>query len=192
MQLVHNPGSETTPFRVVTNSSCPDPVTRESLNGIMAKGPNCLADQWEVLIRFRNYVLSFTSDVTKAYYSMLTGLLEKHIRRIIWRDCNKDDRRRVFAYVAVSFGDKPAAALLEICIKQHINDCGKPATVYSDAGTNLVSAAKDLQDDGEVGVTFDFSEIVQTTGVTWFFAPPGAQFRNGCSRRMSRSSSMLY
>ena len=159
---MHNPGSETTPFRVVTNSSCPDPVTRESLNGIMAKGPNCLADQWEVLIRFRNYVLSFTSDVTKAYYSMLTGLLEKHIRRIIWRDCNKDDRWRVFAYVAVSFGDKPAAALL------------------------------DLQDDGEVGVTFDFSEIVQTTGVTWFFAPPGAQFRNGCSRRMSRSSSMLY
>ena len=120
MQLVHNPDSNTTPFRVVTNSSCPDPVTKESLNSIMAKGPNCLADQWEVLVRFRNYEVPLTSDVMKAYYSMETGLLEKHLRRIIWRDCDKDAKWRVFAYVVVSFGDRPAAVLLEICIKRTI------------------------------------------------------------------------
>ena len=120
MQLVHNPASNTTPFRVVTNSSCPDPVTRESLNSIMAKGPNCLADQWEVLLRFRNYEVPLTSDVTKAYHSMETGLLEKHLRRIIWRDCDKDAKWRVFAYIVVSFGDRPAAVLLEICIKRTI------------------------------------------------------------------------
>ena len=120
MQLVHNPSSASTPFRVVTNSSCPDPVTRESLNSIMAKGPNCLADQWEVLVRFRNYEVPLTSDVTKAYYSMSTGLLEKHVRRIIWRDCKGDGKWKVYAYVVVSFGDRPAAVLLEICIKKTI------------------------------------------------------------------------
>ena len=85
LQLVHNPDSSSTPSRVVTNSSCPDPVTKESLNSIMARGPNCLSDQWEVMIRFRNYESVLTSDVTKAYHSLRTGLYEKHLRRILWR-----------------------------------------------------------------------------------------------------------
>ena len=121
LQLVHNPSSASTPFRVVTNSSCPDPVTRESLNSIMAKGPNCLSDQWEVLARFRNYEVPLTSDVTKAYYSMETGLVEMHLRRVIWRDCETDEPWKIYAYVVVSFGDRPAAVLLEICIRKTVD-----------------------------------------------------------------------
>ena len=57
--------------------------------------------------------------------------------------------------------------------EQHISDCGKPSTVYSDVGTNIVSAAKDVTEG------IDFQQIANSTGVTWFFAPPAAQFRNG-------------
>ena len=125
LQLVHNPESVSTPFRVVTNSSCPDPVTRESLNSIMAKGPNCLSDQWEVLVRFRNYESVLTSDVSKAYHSMRTGLVEKHLRRVLWRDCDGEQWWRIYAYIVVSYGDRAAAALLEITIKRTVELFGE-------------------------------------------------------------------
>ena len=112
MQLVLNPASTSSPFRVVTNSSCPDPVTKNSLNSILAKGPNDLSDQWEVMARFRNYEVPLTGDVTKAYYFMWTGLLEMHLRRILWRDCEKNAKWRVYGYVVVSFSDRPAAVVL--------------------------------------------------------------------------------
>ena len=73
-----------------------------------------------MLARFRNYEIPLTSDVTKAYYSMRTGLLEMHLRRIIWRDCVKNRRWKVYGYVVVSFGDRLAAVLLEICVKRTI------------------------------------------------------------------------
>ena len=57
--------------------------------------------------------------------------------------------------------------------EQHVSDCGKPSTVYSDMGTNIASAAKDVTEE------IDFQLIARSTGVTWFFAPPAAQFRNG-------------
>ena len=56
----------------------------------------------------------------------------------------------------------------------------KPVTVHSYAATNLVSAAKDLQEEDDED-SIDFNEVARSTDVTWFFAPPGAQFRNGCT-----------
>ena len=53
--------------------------------------------------------------------------------------------------------------------------------MHSDAGTNLVRAAKDMEANKEEEETkFDFRKVAKMTGVAWFFAPPGAQFRNGC------------
>ena len=70
--------SATTPLRLVTNSSSADPVLGISLNSILAKGPKVLNDMFEILLRFR-----LISDVSKAYYMLLTGELEKHVRRVL-------------------------------------------------------------------------------------------------------------
>ena len=85
MQLVLNPDSATTPFRIVTNSSCKNPRTKKSLNFILAKGPPLLSDQWRIMGRFRNYKYVLATDVTKAYHQLRTGLVELHVHRVVFR-----------------------------------------------------------------------------------------------------------
>ena len=124
LQHVVNEDSATTDFRIVSNSSLKTPGNPHSLNSILAKGPNMLTDPYKIMIRFRTYLTGLNSDVTKAYYQMLTGLLEKHVRRVVWRYGVKGAKWRIFGYLCVSFGDTPAAALLEICFRIAISMFG--------------------------------------------------------------------
>ena len=120
IQHVTDPSSATTPLRLVTNSSLADPVTGISLNSILAKGPCVLNDMFEILIRFRLYDYGLISDVSKAYYMLLTGLLEMHVRRVVWRYGKKDTAWRIFVFLTVSMGDRPAACLMEVAVKMTV------------------------------------------------------------------------
>ena len=62
--------------------------------------------------------VALCSDVTKAYYSLRTGEIEKHVRRVVWRFGDQSKPLRIFAYFTVSFRDKPAAVFLEIVIRK--------------------------------------------------------------------------
>ena len=117
LQHVVNEDSATTPLRIVTNSSLSD-RKGVSLNSILMKGHDTLADQWDVLTKFRSYPVALCSDVTKAYYSIRTGELEKHIRRVCWRFGDQSKQWKVFGFCTVSFGDRPAASFLEIAIRR--------------------------------------------------------------------------
>ena len=117
IQHVVNPRSTTTPLRLVSNSSLVDSKSGLSLNSILAKGPNLLNDLWGVAVRFRENRRALIADVTKAYFSLSTGILEKHVRRLVWRWGDKTKQWQVFAFLVVAMGDRPAAVILEICIK---------------------------------------------------------------------------
>ena len=117
LQHVIKEDSPTTPLRIVANSSLSD-KNGVSLNSILMKGPNTLSDQWEVLNRWRMYEKAMCSDITKAYWSLQTGEVEKHVRRVVWRYGDPTQRWRIFAFCVVSFGDRPAATILEIAIKK--------------------------------------------------------------------------
>ena len=78
--VVVNPDSQSTPLRIVTNTSCSDPVTGKSLNSILAKGPNLLSDPYKILLRFRNRKFAISTDVTKAYHGLRTGEPEMNLR----------------------------------------------------------------------------------------------------------------
>ena len=117
LQLVVNEDSQSTPFRIVTNTSCKDPVTGKSLNSILAKGPNLLSDPYEILLRFRNHIYAITTDVTKAYHALRTGEIEMHIRRVVYRK-SKTDPWETYGFLCVSFGDICAQAILECCLKK--------------------------------------------------------------------------
>ena len=82
------------------------------------KGHDTLSDQWDVLNRWRSYEVALCSDVTKAYYSLRTGELEKHVRRVCWRYGDVHEQWKMFGFQTVSFGDRPAAAFLEIAIRR--------------------------------------------------------------------------
>ena len=116
-QHVVNEESPTTSLRIVTNSSLSD-KNGVSVNSICMKGPNTLSDQWDILTRWRMYEVALCSDVTKAYFSIQTGEVEKHIRRIVWRYGKSNEKWRIFAFRTISFGDRPAASILEIVIKR--------------------------------------------------------------------------
>ena len=84
VQHVLKPDSVTTRLRLVINSSLVDPVTKLSLNDMMAKGPNILADMWKLLLRFRSYSVGLVADVSKAYHSK-AGQKSKKIPKFFWR-----------------------------------------------------------------------------------------------------------
>jgi len=117
LQHVLNEDSPTTPLRIVTNSSLSD-RKGISLNGILMKGHDTLSDQWDVLTRWRSYEQALCSDVTKAYYALKTGELEKHVRRVCWRYGSSAEKWHTYGFNTVSFGDRPAASFLEIAIRR--------------------------------------------------------------------------
>ena len=127
LQHVVNEDSATTPLRIVTNSSLSDRKGL-SLNSILMKGHDTLSDQWDVLTRWRMYDTALCSDVTKAYYSLKTGELEKHVRRVCWRYGDANRKWSVFGFNTVSFGDRPAASFLEIAMRRtaEMNKCIDP------------------------------------------------------------------
>ena len=77
---------------------------------------------------------------------------------------------------------------------QHISDCGIPALVHSDRGSQLVSASKEVVDAPE----YNWDEISRNTEnkTTWRFCPAGSQFRNGASeifvKKMKRTLIHTY
>ena len=84
-------------------------------------------------------------DLTKAYNQLKTGLLERHLRRIIWR-FSPDGPWLEFAFDCVAFGDCPAGNFLEI---------GRDLTAEEGREINPVAADKIINstyvDDGVTG-----------------------------------------
>ena len=129
--------SPTTPFRIVTNSSLKNGV--RSLNECLPKGPNGLNSMLDILVRFRCYKVALVFDLSKAYNSLLTGITEKHLRRLIWR-FDPNEEWQDFGFVVVAFGDKPAGEFLEL---------GKG--LCADAGKNIdPDAAERIKRDSYV------------------------------------------
>ena len=101
--------------RLVSNSSFQNGKT--SLNTCLAKGPNTLNDLYDNLIKFRGYKVAVASDISKAYNSLYTGLVERHTIWF-WMRFSPDEEWVVYGMDRVQFGDKPAAALMSIAVKK--------------------------------------------------------------------------
>ena len=109
--ITHHPvlkDSVTTPCRLVTNSSFGNP----SLNSIVMKGPNSMNSMLDIMLRWRSYEYAIQYDLAKAYNTMHTGPLERHLRRFIWRFSPQESWKE-FAFDRVHFGDISAGCHLE-------------------------------------------------------------------------------
>ena len=74
---VLQPWKVTTPLRIVSNSSQDN--RGHSVNSCLPKGPNCLSNLYEMLLKFRAYEVSLVFDILKAYHTLNTGLVEKFL-----------------------------------------------------------------------------------------------------------------
>ena len=85
---VLQPKKVTTPFRLVSNSSQDN--RGHSLNSCLPKGPNALCDMFILILKFRTFLVALAFDICKAYHTLLTGVIEKFLRLMIWR-LNEDE-----------------------------------------------------------------------------------------------------
>ena len=137
--------SVTTPVRVVSNSSFNN--HGNSLNSCLATGPNSLNPMLFVMVRFRCYLVALQLDLAKAYNTLRSGLIERHLRRFVWR-FDPSEPWQDYALDRVHFGDAAAGTQLEV---------GK--NIIADAGAHIDKEASDrlkhdlYVDDGLTGGT---------------------------------------
>ena len=92
----------------------------------------------DITLRFRCYEDAFMFDLSKAYNTMRTGVVEKHLRRFLWR-WNEDEDWQDFAIDRVHFGDISAACQLEVS-KKKIAELGRE--IDSEAADNIIHDSK--------------------------------------------------
>ena len=106
---VHKPDSQSTPLRIVFNSSAT--FMGHDINSFWAKGPNILNDLLKVLVRFRQGKVALVGDISKMYNTVKLSPEDQHTHRFLWR--NMDDTRPPdhYALTSVPFGDRPSGAI---------------------------------------------------------------------------------
>ena len=107
---VSNPRSQSTPVRIVFNSS--QVCHGVSLNSYLAKGPDCYMNNLlGVLLRWREEQVALVGDIKKMFNSVLLKPLEQHCHRFLWRDLKTDSVPDVYVMERVNMGDSPAPAI---------------------------------------------------------------------------------
>ena len=116
MLEVYKEDSASTPVRLVINSSLK--FKGQSLNDKLIRGPNSLNNIFGIQLRFRTHTHGLVCDLRKMYHTIHTTEVEKHLRRVVFRFFNKDEKPKVYGPTRVMFGDRPAAAISSICIRE--------------------------------------------------------------------------
>ena len=107
---VLNPKSNSTPVRIVFNSS--QAYKGVSLNSCLAKGPDRYMNNLiGNLLRWREEAVALVGDIRKMFNSVYLKELEKHCHRFLWRDLEVHRPPDVYVMERVNMGDTPAPAI---------------------------------------------------------------------------------
>ena len=107
---VSNPRSQSTPVRIVFNSS--QVYKGASFNSYLAKGPDCYMNNLlGILLRWREEQVALVGDIRKMFNSGLLKPLEQHCHIFLWRDLNTERDPDVYVMNRVNMGDSPAPAI---------------------------------------------------------------------------------
>ena len=107
---VEQPKSESTPVRIVFNSS--QKYKGVSLNSCLAKGPDCFNNNLlGMLIRFRENSTILIGDIRKMYNTVHLEELEQHMHRFLWRECDSTRRPDIWVITRVNLGDRPSGTI---------------------------------------------------------------------------------
>jgi hypothetical protein len=79
----------------------------ESLNKQLMKGPNLLADLFDVLVRFREYPIAMAADVNEMYNQIRIPEEDQPSLQFLWRD-NVTDEVATYHFERMLFGDVSA------------------------------------------------------------------------------------
>ena len=107
--------SVSTPCRLVFNSSAK--FNGHILNDYWAKGPDMLNNLLGVLLRFRENLIAIAGDIRKMYHTIKIESVDQHTHRFLWRHM-EDRKPDIYVMTALSFGDRPVAAIAAVALKK--------------------------------------------------------------------------
>ena len=102
---VHNPGSQSTPFRVITNTSAINSGTTVSIEQMSPS--KILNPMTNALVRFSLYQVPLCADIAAAYHNILVDGQTALLRLFYWFHDPRGrlERVRVFKQATQAFGD---------------------------------------------------------------------------------------
>ena len=107
---VVNPHSNSTPVRIVFNSS--QTHKGVSLNACLAKGPDSYMNNLVgILLRWREERVALIGDIRKMFNSVYLKALEQHCYCFLWRDLQQHRPPDIYVIQRVNMGDTPAPAI---------------------------------------------------------------------------------
>ena len=95
-----------TKIRLVFDASAKGP-NGKSLNEHLEKGPNYINSLPNVLIAWRLDHVAYAGDIRKMFNQVLIHPNDQVFHRFLWRT-NKEEKPKVYQWVRLNFGDKPA------------------------------------------------------------------------------------
>lgn len=101
--------SLTTKLRVVFDASAKS-SSNKSLNDILHAGPTIQSTLFDILLRFREYPIVVTGDVTKMYRMILVAPEHRKFQRILWRESSTGPIK-TYELNTVTYGTSPAPFL---------------------------------------------------------------------------------
>ena len=114
MQAVFTP-ERTTKLRLVFDASAKG-QNGKSLNDHLEKGPNYINSLPNVLMAWRFDQVAYTGDMRKMFNQVRIHPDDQVFHRFLWRT-NESEQPRVYQWVRLNFGDKPAPDIAAAAIK---------------------------------------------------------------------------
>ena len=109
--------STSTKVRIVSDSKMKNNMTGKSFNDLVKPVPNALSELLVVLLRWRSRPTALMYDLAKAYWSVGTTVVERHLRRFLYRD-DPHSKFKTYAIDRNNFGDECAAMGLNIGMEE--------------------------------------------------------------------------
>lgn len=110
---VLRPDRSTTKFRVVFNTLAKN-KTRISLNEALMTGPTLKLDLFEILTKFRIYLIAFSADISKMYRQVSVHPNGQPLQSILWRhDSNLPIQ--VYQLTTLTYSTAPASYIVTKC-----------------------------------------------------------------------------
>lgn len=80
------------------------------------KGPDLLNDLFGVILRFREYKVAVTADISEMYHRVFIHMQDGHVHRLPWRNLRTDTPPGIYVMNVLTLGDKPAPAMAQIAL----------------------------------------------------------------------------
>jgi hypothetical protein len=162
---VMNPESDSTPCRIVFNSSAK--FNNNVLNDYWAKGPDLLNNLLGILLRFRENRVAIAGDIRKMYHTVKIEGVDQQTHRFLWRDL-EDRAPDVYVMTSVSFGDRPAGAIAAVALRKTAEMSQEEypkasETIIKNSYVDDVIGSYDNQEEAS-GITNQIDEVLSRGG----------------------------